>query len=119
MKIDPPQNFNNGARLYIIEPTAEIQNHTAVKCIEQNQTHWRIILISALLNGFLIIVITGLLRSFIYGSKRTRNSVKQFQELEVMNLEQPQVSTQVQYVAVEFPHHVKVFSPAAIHFYSC
>lgn len=36
-----------------------IQNHAVEECIEQNQSHWHIIIISALLNGLLIIVITG------------------------------------------------------------
>ncbi|KAL1251030.1 hypothetical protein QQF64_018826 [Cirrhinus molitorella] len=108
MKIDPPQKYSGGTRLYIIEPTAEIKTHRVEECIEQNQTHWHItILISALLNGLLIIVITGLLRSLIYG---TRDSAKHFQELQVMDLEQYQDATQVQYVTVDFP---------TMHFYSC
>uniref|UniRef100_A0A9J8AZG2 Immunoglobulin domain-containing protein n=1 Tax=Cyprinus carpio carpio TaxID=630221 RepID=A0A9J8AZG2_CYPCA len=117
MKIDPPQKYSSGTRLKIIEPTTVIQNHAVEECIEQNQSHLHIIIISALLNGLLIIVITGLLRFIVHGCKRTRDSAKQFQELQV-DLYQPQDSTQVQYVAVDFPHHVKGYSPAP-HFYSC
>ncbi|XP_050958365.1 uncharacterized protein LOC127159618 [Labeo rohita] len=105
MKIDPPQKYSSGTRLYII----------VVECTEENQTRWHItILISALLNVLLITVITGLLRSLIYGTRD-----KHFKELQVMDFEQSQDSTQVQYVTVDFPRYVKGFSPATLHFYSC
>ncbi|KAG1927253.1 hypothetical protein F2P79_024391 [Pimephales promelas] len=57
---DGPPKYSDGTRIHISgpTPTAEIQNQTAVKIIERNQTHWQIIiLISALLNAVLIIVI--------------------------------------------------------------
>ncbi len=39
---------------------AECHNHTAVECIEQNQTQYQIIIIiSALMNGLLLIVVIG------------------------------------------------------------
>ncbi|XP_059425764.1 uncharacterized protein LOC132160080 isoform X2 [Carassius carassius] len=107
MKIDPPQKYSSGTRLKII---AEIQNHTAVKEIEQKQTHWQIIIliISALLNALLIILITGLLKVFVCGSKRTRDNLTQsqdtnLQQLQVMDLEQQQAASQVQYATVDFP----------------
>lgn len=84
MKLDPPQKYSSGTRLKII---AEIRNHTAVKDIEQKQTHWQIIIliISALFNALLI---TGLLKVFVCGSKRTRDNLTQSQDT---NLQQPQV----------------------------
>ncbi|XP_052446443.1 uncharacterized protein LOC127987997 isoform X5 [Carassius gibelio] len=110
MKFHPPQEYSSVMRLKIIEPTADIQNHTAVKDIEQKQTHWQIIIliISALFNALLIILITGLLKVFVCGSKRTRDNLIQSQDT---NLQQPQVmdhgqrqaASQVQYATVNFP----------------
>ncbi|XP_056116866.1 uncharacterized protein LOC130094552 [Rhinichthys klamathensis goyatoka] len=57
---DAPPKYSDGTRIHISVPTpaAEIQNHTAVKNIERNQTHWQIIIfISALVNAVLIIVV--------------------------------------------------------------
>ncbi|XP_043079397.1 uncharacterized protein LOC122327829 isoform X1 [Puntigrus tetrazona] len=104
MKISPPQKYSSGTRLsdsvhafktkntavnVLNITTADIHRHTA----EQN--HWRTItLISGVINALLIAVITALLRCFICGSKRTRDSVKLFQEMEVTD--RPEDSTQVQ-----------------------
>ncbi|XP_016382989.1 uncharacterized protein LOC107719948 [Sinocyclocheilus rhinocerous] len=103
MKIHPPQKYSSGTRLYIIEPTAESKNHTVVKDTEQNQTHWQIIIIiiSALLNGLLIIVIIRLLKVFVFGSKSTRDNLTQSQDTNLqqpqfMDLEQQQAPSQVQ-----------------------
>ncbi|XP_057182442.1 uncharacterized protein LOC130549239 [Triplophysa rosa] len=62
MKTDTPPKFSTGIRLQINEESSEVhcinQNHTVVKFIEQNRTHWMIIIhISALLHGVLVIVV--------------------------------------------------------------
>lgn len=115
-----PQNYSSGTRLYITEPTAESKNHTVVKDIEQNQTHWQIIIIiiSTLLNGLLIIMIIGLLKVFVSGSKRTKDNLKQSQDTnlqqpQVMDLEQ-QAPTQVQYATVDFPTSCQRFNPSQV-----
>uniref|UniRef100_A0A8C2Q1Y4 Immunoglobulin domain-containing protein n=1 Tax=Cyprinus carpio TaxID=7962 RepID=A0A8C2Q1Y4_CYPCA len=120
MKIDPPQKYSSGTRLKIIGPTAESKNPTVEECIEQNQTQWQIIIIiSALLNGLLIIVTTGLLKVFVFGSKRTRDNLKQSQDTNlqqphVMDLEQQQAPTQVQYATVDFPTSCQRFNPSQV-----
>ncbi|XP_016326357.1 uncharacterized protein LOC107676348 [Sinocyclocheilus anshuiensis] len=87
---DAPPKYSSGTRLYI----------TVVKIIDQN--HWQIIsLISALLNGVLIIVIIGLVKVFVLGSKRTRDNLKHSQDTHLQqpqatDLEQPQNSSQAQ-----------------------
>ncbi|XP_056116853.1 uncharacterized protein LOC130094544 [Rhinichthys klamathensis goyatoka] len=97
---DAPPKYSDGTRIHISvpSPAAEIQNHTAVKNIERNQTHWQIIIfISALLNAVLIIVVIGLLKMFVHA--RNGDDLKQFQSTDLQNLqdmdfEQPQDSTQ-------------------------
>ncbi|XP_077083083.1 uncharacterized protein LOC143736246 [Siphateles boraxobius] len=114
---DVPPIYSNGTRLHIIVPTPEIQNHTAVKNIEKNQTHWQIIIfISALLNAVLIIVIIGLVKVFVLGSKRTKDNLKPSQDInlqqpQVMDPDQPQDSSQVQYTTGVFSTPCKRFQP--------
>ncbi|RXN34479.1 hypothetical protein ROHU_014967 [Labeo rohita] len=100
---DPPPKYSNGTRLHITDPTLNLEskNHTVVKYIEKDQSHWLIILISAVFNGVLIIVIIGLVKVFVLGSKRTRDNLKRsqdphLQQPQVLHLEQPQNSSQVQ-----------------------
>ncbi|RXN12987.1 polymeric immunoglobulin receptor-like protein [Labeo rohita] len=105
---DSPPKYSNGTRLHITEPTLNLDsknntvgNHTVVKCIEKDQPHWLIILISAVFNGVLIIVIIGLVKVFVLGSKRTRDNLKRsqdphLQQPQVLDLEQPQILSQVQ-----------------------
>ncbi|KAL1251136.1 hypothetical protein QQF64_018932 [Cirrhinus molitorella] len=60
MSTSTPPKLSNSTRIYITEPTqqTECHNYTAVELIDQNQTQWRIIIIiSALMNGLLIIVV--------------------------------------------------------------
>ncbi|KAI2647617.1 T-cell-specific surface glycoprotein CD28 [Labeo rohita] len=98
---DSPPKYSNGTRLHNTENTAEKQN--------QNQTQWQTLtVIFGVLSGVLIIVIIGLLKVFVYGSKRTRDRAEQFQNT---NLQQPQVTdpqqpqdpSQVLYAAVDLP----------------
>ncbi|RXN20218.1 V-set domain-containing T-cell activation inhibitor 1-like protein [Labeo rohita] len=82
----------------------ECHNHTVVEFIDQNQKQWQtiIIIISALLNGFLIIVVIGLVKVCVTGN---RNSPKQSQQL---NTDQQQVQVteqhqdQLQYATMDF-----------------
>ncbi|KAI2642428.1 Ig kappa chain V-III region [Labeo rohita] len=76
---DTPPKYSNGTRLHITEYTAEIQNQTETN-LTQCQTFT---LISALLNGLLIIV----LKKFILGSKRSRDSSKTFQTVNLQQLQ--------------------------------
>ncbi|XP_048023172.1 uncharacterized protein LOC125253291 [Megalobrama amblycephala] len=117
-----PPKYSDGTKLHIIvsTPTPEIQNHTVVKYIEKNQSHWQVIsLISALLNAVLIIVITGLVKVFVLGSKRARDNLKQSQDTnlqqpQVMDPEQPQDSSQVQYATADFSTPCKRFQSRQI-----
>ncbi|CAM4654309.1 unnamed protein product [Leuciscus chuanchicus] len=110
---DAPPKYSDGTRLHITvpTPTPEIQNHTAVEYTEKNQTHWQIIIfISALFNAVLIIVIIGLV---------TRDNLKQSQDTnlqppQVMDPDQPQDSSQVQYATAVFPTPCKRFQPRQI-----
>ncbi|XP_056116575.1 uncharacterized protein LOC130093920 [Rhinichthys klamathensis goyatoka] len=119
---DAPPKYSDGTRIHISVPipAAEIQNHTAVKNIERNQTHWQIIsLISALLNAVLIIVIIGLVKMFVLGSKRTRDNLKQpqdtnLQQPQVMDPDPPQDSSQVQYATGVISTPCKRFQPRQI-----
>ncbi|KAK7127111.1 hypothetical protein R3I94_018336 [Phoxinus phoxinus] len=119
---DAPPKYSNGTRLHIRVPTPspEIQNHTAVKNIEQIQTHWQIIsLISAVFNAVLIIVIIGLVKVFVLGSKRTGDNLKQSQDTnlqqpQVMDPDQPQDSSQVQYATGVFSTPCKRFQTRQI-----
>ncbi|XP_016370469.1 uncharacterized protein LOC107710250 [Sinocyclocheilus rhinocerous] len=103
---DAPPQYSNGTSLHITEPGAEIQN--------QNQTQWQTLtLIFVVLNGVLIIVIIGVLKVFVYGSKRTRDSAERFQNT---NLQQPQVTAlqqedpnQVLYAPVDLPTQCQRF----------
>ncbi|XP_051978364.1 uncharacterized protein LOC127640030 [Xyrauchen texanus] len=116
MNTEAPPKFGNSTRLRIIEPTQltefdECQNHTAkmyiqknqteVRCIQQNQSPWKALtLISALLNGFLLI---GLLKAFAVGNKR---SAEHSQQLHNTDLQQTQdmrqIINQSQYAEVDF-----------------
>ncbi|RXN18022.1 U6 snRNA-associated Sm LSm3 [Labeo rohita] len=105
---DSPPKYSDGTRLHITDPTLNLDsknytvgNHTVVKCIEKDQSHLLIILISAVFNGVLIIVIIGLVKVFVLGSKRTRDDLKRsqdphLQQPQVLDLEQPQILSQVQ-----------------------
>ncbi|XP_039550559.1 uncharacterized protein LOC120495193 [Pimephales promelas] len=60
MNTDTPPKLSNGTRLHFTESTqiTECHNHTAVECIDQNQTQCQIIIIiSGLMNGLLLIVV--------------------------------------------------------------
>ncbi|XP_052394438.1 uncharacterized protein LOC127942625 isoform X4 [Carassius gibelio] len=117
----PPPKYNNGTRLYIAELTLNLENknHTVVKYINQNQTQWQIILISAGINALLIIVVIALVKMFALGSKRTRDNSKQSQDAhlqqpQAMDLEEPQNSSQAQDTVADFSTPCKKFQPRQI-----
>ncbi|XP_051551047.1 uncharacterized protein LOC127439057 [Myxocyprinus asiaticus] len=119
MNTDAPPKFGKSTRLHIIEPTQltefdEFQNHTVlmyiqknqteVRCIQQNQSPWQTLtLISALMNGVLLIVVIGLLKAFVVGNRR---SAEHSQQLHNTDLQQTQVMSQninqLQYAEVDF-----------------
>ncbi|KAI2646983.1 Ig kappa chain V region 3368 [Labeo rohita] len=69
------------------------QNSTVVKNSDQNQTQWKsIIIISALMNGLLVIVVVGLVKVFVIGNRR---SAEQSQQLNA-DVQQMQVTEQHQ-----------------------
>ncbi|KAF4097932.1 uncharacterized protein LOC131530692 isoform X2 [Onychostoma macrolepis] len=113
---DSPPKYSDGTRIYF----TEIQNHIVVKYTEQNQTHWQIItLISAFINALLIIVIIGLVKVFVLGSKRTRDGSEQsqdtnLQQLQVVDLEPPQDSSQEQCITADLSTPCKRFQPRRI-----
>ncbi|XP_051549573.1 uncharacterized protein LOC127438204 [Myxocyprinus asiaticus] len=100
-----PPEFSDGTRLHIIEPTqptelTESQTHTVVQNIVQSQTQWHIIiLISALLNGVLIIVVTGCLSC--YSGKSVKLQGTQLQTTFIA-VEQSQELSKLQYTEVDF-----------------
>ncbi|XP_043078287.1 uncharacterized protein LOC122327158 [Puntigrus tetrazona] len=73
MNTRTPPKLSNSTRIYFNEAGQlhECHNHTAVEFIDQNQTQWQIIviIISALMNGLLLI---GLLHVFV-GNRRSLN----------------------------------------------
>ncbi|XP_050958016.1 uncharacterized protein LOC127159156 [Labeo rohita] len=123
---DSPPKYSDGTRLHITDPTLNLDsknytvgNHTVVKCIEKDQSHLLIILISAVFNGVLIIVIIGLVKVFVLGSKRTRDNLKRsqdphLQQPQVIEPEQPQNSSQVQYATADFSTPCTRFQPRQI-----
>ncbi|XP_052394147.1 uncharacterized protein LOC127942473 [Carassius gibelio] len=68
MNTRTPPKLSNSTRIYFTETfnQTECHNHTVLQIIDQNQTQWKIIsIISALMNGLLIIVVIGELLSAI------------------------------------------------------
>ncbi|XP_065115973.1 uncharacterized protein [Paramisgurnus dabryanus] len=97
MKKDTPPKFSSGTRLHVKEPTESPnqetciqQTDTVVKYIEQNEnrvTPWQILtIILGLLNGVLLIVIIGLLKVFIVGSKRFEDCSQQLHDTELQQV---------------------------------
>ncbi|XP_050960346.1 uncharacterized protein LOC127161666 [Labeo rohita] len=102
MNTDTPPKLSNSTRIYITESAqlAECHNQTVV-----DQTQWQIIsIISALMNGLLLIVLIGVVKVFVVGKRR---SVEQSQQLNT-DLQQIQVTEQhqdpnhLQYAEVNF-----------------
>ncbi|XDV22126.1 hypothetical protein PO909_027085 [Leuciscus waleckii] len=81
MKTGTPPKLSKSTRLHFTESTQltecynhtiECHNHTVVEFIDRNQTQWQIIIIiSALMNGLLLIVLIGLVKVFVVGNRRS------------------------------------------------
>ncbi|KAI2650288.1 Ig kappa chain V region 3368 [Labeo rohita] len=107
MKSGTPPKLSNSTRIYITESTqlTECHNHTAVEIIDQNQTQYQIIIIiSALMNGLLIIVVIGLVKVFVVGKRKSAEtstpSNTDLQQMQV--IKQHQDPNQLQYAEVDF-----------------
>ncbi|XP_016119209.1 uncharacterized protein [Sinocyclocheilus grahami] len=107
MNTETPPKLSNSTRIYFNESTqlTECHNHTVYEFIDQNQTQWQIIsIISALMNGLLIIVLIGLLKVFVFGNRRSTDRSQQLsadlQQTQVA--EQHQDPQQLQYAEVDF-----------------
>ncbi|XP_058617275.1 uncharacterized protein LOC131530824 isoform X1 [Onychostoma macrolepis] len=107
MNTETPPKLSNSTRIYFNESTqlTECHNHTALEFIDQNQTQWKIIsIISALMNGLLIIVLIGLLKVFVFGNRRSTDRTQQLNaDLQTTQVaEQHQDPQQLQYAEVDF-----------------
>ncbi|XDV22149.1 hypothetical protein PO909_027107 [Leuciscus waleckii] len=74
MNTRTPPKLSNSTRLHFIESTqlTVCHNQTAEEFIDQNQKQWQIIIIiSALMNGLLLIVLIGLVKVFVVGNRRS------------------------------------------------
>ncbi|CAM4654877.1 unnamed protein product [Leuciscus chuanchicus] len=74
MNTRTPPKLSNSTRLHFTESTqlTVCHNHTALEFIDQNQKQWKIIIIiSALMNGLLLIVLIGLVKVFVVGNRRS------------------------------------------------
>ncbi|KAI7791182.1 hypothetical protein IRJ41_011771 [Triplophysa rosa] len=102
------KELSNGTRLHIND-TISWKNVDGKK-----QTQWLVIM-SALMNGVLLIVVIGLLKVFVCGSRGTRQNSKTSSD----NLQQPQDSDQTQYAEVHLPTQPSCPTPCKpIHFNS-
>ncbi|KAL1251132.1 hypothetical protein QQF64_018928 [Cirrhinus molitorella] len=93
LQLCTPPKLSNSTRLHLNEST-ECHNHTVLEFIDQNQTQWQIIsIISGLMNGLLIILLFGLLKGFIFGSRRSLKCSRQpnadLQKMQVIKQQDP------------------------------
>ncbi|KAK9967366.1 hypothetical protein ABG768_001769 [Culter alburnus] len=104
---DTPPKFSNGSRLYFTESVqlTECHNHTVIEFIDQNQTQCQsIIIISALINGLLVVVVIGLVKVFVVGSRRSAEGSRQLNTDLQQNqvIEEHQDPDQLQYAMMDF-----------------
>ncbi|XP_073721780.1 uncharacterized protein [Misgurnus anguillicaudatus] len=101
MNTDTKSKLFSATRLHITESTSEKQNNTKTNCTEQSSEQWLIIsIISASLNAVLLVVVIGLTKVFVCGSKTTSKTPKTQD-----NLPQPEDSGQ--YAEVTFTTRCK------------
>ncbi|XP_058617276.1 uncharacterized protein LOC131530824 isoform X2 [Onychostoma macrolepis] len=107
MNTETPPKLSNSTRIYFNESTqlTECHNHTALEFIDQNQTQWKIIsIISALMNGLLIIVLIEGLQiehnnsTLIYKRHKLQNSIR--------------IHSNYSTLRWIFPSSVEIFGPA-------
>ncbi|XP_016121350.1 uncharacterized protein [Sinocyclocheilus grahami] len=107
MNTETPPKLSNSTRIYFTESAqlTECHNHTVAVYTEQNQTQWQIIIIiSALMNGLLLIALIGVVKVFVVGKRR---SAEQSQQLntdrqQMQATQQHQDPNQLQYAEVDF-----------------
>ncbi|XP_016117923.1 uncharacterized protein [Sinocyclocheilus grahami] len=107
MNTETPPKLSNSTRIYFTESAqlTECHNHRVDVYTEQNQTQWQIIIIiSALMNGLLLIALIGVVKVFVVGKRR---SAEQSQQLntdrqQMQATQQHQDPNQLQYAEVDF-----------------
>ncbi|XP_043078282.1 uncharacterized protein LOC122327155 [Puntigrus tetrazona] len=106
MNTETLPKLSNSTRIYFNESLlSECHNHTVTEIINQNQPQCQIIIIiSALMNGFLLILLIGLVMVFVVGKRRSvKRSQQHNTDLQQMQaLEQQQNPNQLQYAEVDF-----------------
>uniref|UniRef100_A0A8C2I449 Si:dkey-208m12.3 n=1 Tax=Cyprinus carpio TaxID=7962 RepID=A0A8C2I449_CYPCA len=107
MNTETPPKLSNSTRIYFNESAqlTECHNHTVYEFIDQNQTQYQIIIIiSALMNGLLLILLIGLLKVFVFGNRRSTDRSQHFNaDLQPTQVaEQHQDPQQLQYAEVDF-----------------
>ncbi|CAM4654893.1 unnamed protein product [Leuciscus chuanchicus] len=103
MNTHTPPKLSNSTRLHFTESTqiTVCHNHTALECIDQNQKQWQIIIIiSALMNGLLLIVLIGLVKVFVVGNRRSAERSQHNTDLQQTRVIQHQED--LQYAEVDF-----------------
>ncbi|KAI2644367.1 Ig kappa chain V19-17 [Labeo rohita] len=135
MNTETPPKLSNSTRIYItgefiysfsnqsklistvgtfITESTKCHNHTMEEFIDQTQ--WQIIsIVSALMNGLLIIVLIGLLKVFVFGSRRSLKCSRQpnadLQQMQVIEQQHPD---QLQYAEVDFTKLRKNMRPSQV-----
>ncbi|XP_016303691.1 uncharacterized protein LOC107659310 [Sinocyclocheilus anshuiensis] len=107
MNTETPPKLSNSTRIYFTESVqlTECHSHTVYEFIDQNQTQWQIIIIiSALMNGLLLVLLIGVVKVFVVGKRR---SAEQSQQLntdrqQMQATQQHQDPNQLQYAEVDF-----------------
>ncbi|KAK7137217.1 hypothetical protein R3I93_017328 [Phoxinus phoxinus] len=106
MNTDSPPKLSNSTRLHFTESTqlTECHNHTAVEFIDdQNQTQWKIIIIiSALMNGLLLIAVIGLVKVFVVGNRKSAEESQLNTDLLQQNQVIEEDQEQLQYATMDF-----------------
>uniref|UniRef100_A0A9J8DG60 Si:dkey-208m12.3 n=1 Tax=Cyprinus carpio carpio TaxID=630221 RepID=A0A9J8DG60_CYPCA len=105
MSTETPPKLSNSTRIYFNESAhlTECHNHTVLEeFIDQNQ--WQTIsIISALINGLLLILLIGVVKVFVVGKRRSATTQRLNADLQQMQvIEQHQDPNQLQYAEVDF-----------------
>ncbi|KAK7127042.1 hypothetical protein R3I94_018279 [Phoxinus phoxinus] len=124
MNTGSPPKLSNSTRLHFNESTQltechnhiiECHNHTAVEFIDQNQTQWKIIIIiSALMNGLLLIVVIGLVKVFVVGNRKSAEESQLSTDLLQQNQVIEEDQEQLQYATMDFSKLRRNIRPSQI-----
>uniref|UniRef100_A0A9J7ZH98 Si:dkey-208m12.3 n=1 Tax=Cyprinus carpio carpio TaxID=630221 RepID=A0A9J7ZH98_CYPCA len=103
MNTRTPPKLSNSTRIHFNESSQLTEchnNQTESKNTLQNQKQWQIIsIISALINGLLLILLIGVVKVFVVGKRR---STEQGLKKQMQVIEQHQDPNQLQYAEVDF-----------------